>query len=166
MNGGCMKNNQLRKVVIYSYIFQCSLYIFVLFMGGRLLSFSINDFIRFSETNYLLPSIIIIITSLYMIYYNGANLYINRISINDNNIIIDNPDTKLVIEIDDIDEFVEYKPNIFGTKAEELQLKTRKRIYNRGINSIILFWYKTNKIPISQYNQTVVENIKNKVRKY
>jgi hypothetical protein len=107
---------------------------------------------------------IALLTILYTIIYCIVSLYYNQILINDEGIIIKNPDTNLIIDWKNVVDVVDNGPILFG-RRKDIRIKDKVQLYNRGIWKIISFWYKTNTIPVSQYREEIIKEIQKRLKK-
>jgi hypothetical protein len=107
-----------------------------------------------------ISSYILIILSLYMAYSFLLPLFLSSITITENSIELMTIDSKLLIKKENIIDIIEYAPSILGTTGKFLQLKEKVQLYNRGVNKLFLFWYKTNDVNISQFDRNIVGKLK------
>jgi hypothetical protein len=143
------------------FVLQGLLTIMILLLGIQLLSISGND----NDIFVILSSIAIILLSIYMFIYCIIKILFDRIELDNNGISIINSRTNLKIQWDEVDEVFEYPTNILGFGRKEIRLRNAISIINRGVNKIIISWYKTNIISISEYDKDVIGEIKSHIKK-
>jgi hypothetical protein len=139
-----------------------SIIIFVLFI--TLLPDLISQYKNEGNIDSLFVLGIALLTILYTIIYCIVSLYYNQILINDEGIIIKNPDTNLIIDWKNVVDVVDNGPILFG-RRKDIRIKDKVQLYNRGIWKIISFWYKTNTIPVSQYREEIIKEIQKRLKK-
>jgi hypothetical protein len=153
-----MKRFRLHPINVVLLSLPIALWIFILSMWIRILA------LQYGEEEiinlYLLGMMILL--SMYMIVISILNILTNRVIVSEEDIVIEGIDTKLVLGWNDLDGIIESQL-LFGNIEYVLKLKKKVQLYNRGLLQYILFWYKINTIPLSQYKKELIHEIKIKI---
>jgi hypothetical protein len=146
------------------YIIEGILFIFITYMFITMLPSIIRQYQNEGDITGLLIIGFGLLVAIFMIIYCIIGLLFNKISLNNEGITIENPETKLTIPWNNVDNIVKNEQAIIG-KRIDLLLREKVQLYNRGFYKYILFWYKTNVIPVSQYKKEIPNEIIKKIQK-
>jgi hypothetical protein len=149
-------------IILWSCGFLLEVFIVIRIIGELMNNPFFNISNAFTSALLILPGLFLILYLPYAIIYIIVNTLFGEIVINDNGIIIKNPDTNLFIEWNNISHREE--ETILGIQKRQYLILTKKtQLINRGLNTLFFFWYKTNKIVYSQYEDKAIEVINTKI---
>jgi hypothetical protein len=100
--------------------------------------------------------VFLLIFTVLVVYFFILPILFSRVSITEESVIITTTDINIVIKKENIIDIIKYPNNFLGLNRKYLQLNVKVNIYNRGLVHILLWWYKTNEINISRFEDRSV----------